>query len=179
MSNLLGALISQKYRLERFLGEGGLGRVYLATHTALGRPVALKLLHPELCTDAGLVARFSREALAASRVSHPNTVVIHDFGSDTIGSTTQLYLVMEYLVGQTLHDRIQGHPKRRLPTWEAVHILSQVLRPLEAFHRAGVIHRDLKPDNIMLCRGEVGEVAKLLDFGIAKVCRWGFCCMRR
>jgi serine/threonine-protein kinase len=76
---------------------------------------------------------------------------------------------MEFLKGETLHERIQGHPERRLPTWEAVHILTQVLRPLAAFHKAGVVHRDLKPDNIMLCQGDLGEQVKLLDFGIAKV----------
>jgi serine/threonine-protein kinase len=131
--------------------------------------VALKLLHPELSCDASLSARFEREALAASRISHPNSVVIHDFGSDLVGSRRQLYLVMEFLKGETLHERIQGHPERRLPTWEAVHILTQVLRPLAAFHKAGVVHRDLKPDNIMLCEGDLGEQVKLLDFGIAKV----------
>jgi len=169
MSGLIGAVISQKYELTQFLGQGGLGRVFLAEQLPLGRQVAIKLLHPEFSNEPDLAARFEREALAASRISHPNTVVIHDFGSETVGSQKQLYLVMEYLSGETLHDRIQDHPKRRLPAWEAVHILSQVLRPLGAFHRAGVIHRDLKPDNIMLCKSEIGEQVKLLDFGIAKV----------
>lgn len=165
----VGSTISNKYQLTKFVGQGGLGRVFLAEQKPLGRQVAVKLLHPELSCDAGLAARFEREALAASRISHPNTVVIHDFGSEMVGSHKQLYLVMEYLSGETLHDRIQDHPKRRLPAWEAVHILSQVLRPLGAFHRAGVIHRDLKPDNIMLCQSDMGEQVKLLDFGIAKV----------
>jgi eukaryotic-like serine/threonine-protein kinase len=169
MSELIGAVISHKYRLTHFLGQGGLGRVFLAEQWPLGRQVAIKVLHPEFSNEPDLAARFEREALAASRISHPNTVVIHDFGSETVGSQKQLYLVMEYLSGETLHDRIQDHPRRRLPVWEAVHILSQVLRPLGAFHRAGVIHRDLKPDNIMLCKSEIGEQVKLLDFGIAKV----------
>jgi eukaryotic-like serine/threonine-protein kinase len=169
MSDLVGTVISSKYELTKFLGEGGLGRVFLAEQKAMGRQVALKLLHPEFSCDASLSARFEREALAASRISHPNSVVIHDFGSDLVGSRKQLYLVMEFLKGETLHERIQGHPKRRLPVWDAVHILTQVLRPLGAFHRAGVVHRDLKPDNIMLCQSEMGEQVKLLDFGIAKV----------
>jgi eukaryotic-like serine/threonine-protein kinase len=169
MSDLVGTVISQKYELTRFLGEGGLGRVFLAEQKPIGRQVALKLLHPEFSCDASLSARFEREALAASRISHPNSVVIHDFGADLVGSRKQLYLVMEFLKGETLHERIQGHPKRRLPVWDAVHILTQVLRPLAAFHRAGVVHRDLKPDNIMLCQSEMGEQVKLLDFGIAKM----------
>jgi serine/threonine protein kinase len=169
MENLLGTLVSGKYQLTQFLGEGGLGRVFLAKQQPMGRQVALKLLHPELSSDSGLSARFEREALAASKISHPNSVVIHDFGADVIGSQKQLYLVMEYLMGQTLHDRIQGSPKRRLPSWEAVHVLCQVLRPLSAFHKEGVIHRDLKPDNIMICKTDIGEHVKLLDFGIAKV----------
>jgi serine/threonine-protein kinase len=169
MSDLVGTVISSKYELTKFLGEGGLGRVFLAEQKPMGRQVALKLLHPELSCDASLSARFEREALAASRISHPNSVVIHDFGSDLVGSRKQLYLVMEFLKGETLHERIQGHPDRRLPTWDAVHILTQVLRPLAAFHKAGVVHRDLKPDNIMLCQGDLGEQVKLLDFGIAKV----------
>lgn len=169
MSDLVGTVISSKYELTKFLGEGGLGRVFLAEQKPMGRQVALKLLHPELSGDASLSARFEREALAASRISHPNSVVIHDFGSDVVGSRKQLYLVMEFLKGETLHERIQGHPDRRLPTWDAVHILTQVLRPLAAFHKAGVVHRDLKPDNIMLCQGDLGEQVKLLDFGIAKV----------
>ena len=168
MSELIGTLISNKYHLTKFLGEGGLGRVFLAEQRPMGRQVALKLLHPELSCDASLSARFEREALAASRISHPNSVVIHDFGSDLVGSKKQLYLVMEFLKGETLHERIQGNEKRRLPSWEAVHILSQVLRPLAAFHKAGVIHRDLKPANIMLCKSDLGEQVKLLDFGIAK-----------
>lgn len=169
MSEPIGTKIAGKYTLERFVGEGGLGRVYLATQPPLGRKVAVKLLRPELCCDLSIRARFEREAYAASQVSHPNAVVIYDFGCETKGLFAQLYLVMEWLEGETLHDRIQEHPKRRLPTWEAVRILSQVLRPLGAFHRAGVIHRDLKPDNIMLCPSELGEQVKLLDFGIAKV----------
>jgi serine/threonine-protein kinase len=169
MSDLVGTIISEKYQLTKFLGAGGLGRVFLAEQQPMGRQVALKLLHPELSCDASLSARFEREAKAASRVSHPNSVVIHDFGSEVIGTQKQLYLVMEYLSGETLHDRIQDHPTRRMPASEAVWILSQVLRPLAAFHRAGVIHRDLKPDNIMICPSDTGEQVKLLDFGIAKV----------
>lgn len=168
MDKLIGTLIGNKYLLTQKLGEGGLGQVFLATHTQLSRQVALKLLHPELSSDKGLILRFEREARAASMVNHPNSVMIYDFGEDWVGTQKQYYLVMEYLQGETLHDRIQDHPQRRLPVWEAVHILAQVLRALAAFHKVGVIHRDIKPDNIMLCRNESGEAVKLLDFGIAK-----------
>jgi serine/threonine-protein kinase len=166
MSQRVGTKVGGKYTLHTLLGEGGLGQVYYATQAPMNRAVAVKLLHPEYSSDENLAARFAREAQAASQVTHPNAVVIHDFGRDTSG---RLYLVMEYLAGETLHERIQRHPDRRLPPWEAVEILSQVLRPLGAFHQAGVVHRDLKPDNIMLCPLEVGEQVKLLDFGIAKV----------
>ena len=165
----IGQKIAGKYELTKFLGEGGLGQVFAAKQAPIGRQVAVKLLHPELCCDVSITSRFEREAKAASLISHPNSVVIYDFGFDTSGPKPQLYLVMEYLSGETLHDRIQNHKKRRLPAWEAVHILCQVLRPLAAFHKAGVVHRDLKPDNIMLCKSDLGEQVKLLDFGIAKV----------
>lgn len=169
MSGLIGTTVAGKYELTKFLGEGGLGRVFAAIQAPFGRKVAVKLLHPELSCDASITSRFEREARAASLISHPNSVVIHDFGLDVSGPKRQLYLVMEYLSGETLHDRIQNHKKRRLPAQEAVRILSQVLRPLAAFHKAGVVHRDLKPDNIMLCQSDEGEQVKLLDFGIAKV----------
>jgi len=169
MHALIGKQIAGKYELTKFLGEGGLGQVFAAVQAPIGRQVAVKLLHPELSCDASITARFEREAKAASLISHPNSVVIYDFGLDASGPKPQLYLVMEYLSGETLHDRIQGHKKRRLLAWEAVHILCQVLRPLACFHRVGVVHRDLKPDNIMLCKSDLGEQVKLLDFGIAKV----------
>jgi serine/threonine protein kinase len=167
--NLLGTRVAGKYELIKFLGEGGLGRVFLATQHPMNRQVALKLLHPEFSSDASISARFEREALAASKVSHPNSVVIHDFGTDLIDNKKQLYLVMEFLSGETLHDKIQTAPGRGLSAKEAVHILGQALRPLDAFHKAGVVHRDLKPDNIMICKSDGGEHVKLLDFGIAKV----------
>jgi serine/threonine-protein kinase len=169
MSGLIGTTVGGKYELTKFLGEGGLGRVFAAVQAPFGRKVAVKLLHPELSCDASITSRFEREARAASLISHPNSVIIHDFGLDVCGPKRQLYLVMEYLSGETLHDRIQNHKQRRLPAQEAVRILSQVLRPLAAFHKAGVVHRDLKPDNIMLCQSDDGEHVKLLDFGIAKV----------
>jgi serine/threonine protein kinase len=169
MNPLIGTQIAGKYTITKFLGEGGLGRVFLATHVTIGRTVALKLLHPELSCNSSIRERFALEAKAASKVRHPNTVNIHDYGTDTSGPTPQLYLAMEFLQGETLHDRIQQSPNRRLSPEEAVHILTQVLKPLAAFHKVGVVHRDLKPDNIMLCQNKDREQVKLLDFGIAKV----------
>ena len=99
MHALIGTQIAGKYELTKFLGEGGLGQVFAATQNPIGRQVAVKLLHPELSCDASITARFEREAKAASLISHPNSVVIYDFGLDASGPKPQLYLVMEYLSG--------------------------------------------------------------------------------
>jgi eukaryotic-like serine/threonine-protein kinase len=154
-------LFAGRYRLERRLGVGGMATVQLAFDTRLERHVAVKLLAEHLAEDANFVSRFRREALAAARLVHPNIVQVFDFGLDE--STHRNFIVMEYVDGQSCAEilREQG----TLPPKEAVDILAQSCRGLDYAHRNGVVHRDVKPGNLM--RSEEGMV-KLADFGIAK-----------
>jgi eukaryotic-like serine/threonine-protein kinase len=161
----LGKTIAGKFRVEQLIGEGGMGRVFKATQTALDKPVCLKVLRKSLLSDERTVARFQREAKAASRLNHPNSISIIDFGSCDDGS---LYIAMEYIPGEDLHQVLsQDGP---LPEKRIIRIMSQVLAALVDAHGAGVIHRDLKPENIMVeqRRGEP-DFVKVLDFGIAKI----------
>ena len=165
---LIGNLLDEKYRIERMLGKGGMATVYLATQEPLGRKVAVKVLR-HTSTDASVreidEKRFFREASLASKLTHPNTVIIHDFGvlEDDLG----LFLVMEFLDGSSLGDLIRrvGHL-----SWDvAKPILKQVGGSLEEAHNRGLIHRDLKPLNIMVSQNVgVPISAKVLDFGLAK-----------
>jgi serine/threonine-protein kinase len=159
----IGSVLAGKYRLLRLIGEGGIGRVFLAEQAPIGREVAVKLLHPELGKNPIVSGRFEREAKAAARVIHPNSVMLFDFGRD--GET--LYMVMEYLRGETLYDRLLA--RGRMPPEESVPLLSRVLDALDACHAAGLLHRDLKPENVMLARFGTREEVKLLDYGIAKI----------
>jgi serine/threonine protein kinase len=154
-------LFAGRYRLERRLGVGGMATVQLAFDTRLERHVAVKLLAEHLAEDANFVSRFRREALAAARLVHPNIVQVFDFGLDE--STHRNFIVMEYVDGQSCAEilREQG----TLPPNEAVDILAQSCRGLDYAHRNGVVHRDVKPGNLM--RSDEGMV-KLADFGIAK-----------
>jgi serine/threonine-protein kinase len=140
-----------------------MGEVYRAVHLELGRAFALKLMHPKLSADAGFVERFRREAMTASRLGHPNIVDIVDSGRAESG---QFYFVMELLDGRTLTAIIAGGPT---PLPLALELTTQIARALEVAHRAGVVHRDLKPDNVIVLERPTGPVAKLVDFGIAKV----------
>nr|WP_228530799.1 MULTISPECIES: serine/threonine-protein kinase [Myxococcaceae] len=151
------------YRVLRVLGEGGMGRVYLAEHALIGKRVALKLLHAHLASDAGLVERFLREARAVSRIQHPNVVQVFDLDL----RDGRPYLVMEYLEGESLDVHARGAP---LPPARAVALLGQVCEALAAAHACGIIHRDLKPANVLVLPAEGGAPprVKLLDFGIAK-----------
>jgi len=152
-----------QYVLERKLGEGAMGEVYLARHTLLGRPTALKLLLPDRA-GFGTVARFEREVRATSRLSHPNTVAIYDYGRSSEGI---FYYAMEYLSGCDLQELVRR--QGRLDPARVVHILTQVLGALHEAHAAGLVHRDLKPANIFLCeRGGVTDTVKVLDFGLVK-----------
>jgi eukaryotic-like serine/threonine-protein kinase len=155
------ALFAGRYRLERRLGVGGMATVQLAFDTRLERHVAVKLLAEHLAEDANFVSRFRREALAAARLVHPNIVQVFDFGLDD--STHRNFIVMEYVSGQSCAEilREQG----TLPPNEAVDILTQACRGLDYAHRNGVVHRDVKPGNLM--RSDESMV-KLADFGIAK-----------
>jgi serine/threonine protein kinase len=158
-------LISGRFRLVSKLGAGGMGAVYEAIQDPIGRTVALKVLSEELAENPGQVERFKREAQAASQLSHPNTIVVHDFGQDEDGT---LFIAMEHLQGQSLDERIKDHPPPG-PAW-VVKILNQVCDSLQEAHDAGLVHRDLKPENIFLTRRSTDpDLVKVLDFGIAKV----------
>ena len=149
-----------RYRVERELGRGGMAKVFLGTDTVLGRTVAVKVLAPQFADDDGFVQRFRREAQAAASIGHPHIVSVFDTGSDD----GVHYIVMEYVEGRTLAEFLAGGG-RILPD-RAIDIAMDVCQALEAAHARGVIHRDIKPGNIMLNpRGEV----KVTDFGIARV----------
>jgi serine/threonine-protein kinase len=155
-----GQVLAQRYRVQRLLGKGGMGAVYLADDEVLGELVALKVISSAFATDeAAMIARFRREAAAARKVSSPSVIRIHDLGEARPGL---LYLSMEYFAGRTLSDVIAQ--RGLVPMKDVQDILSQVTTGLEAAHQAGVIHRDLKPSNVLV--GERGAV-KLIDFGLA------------
>lgn len=157
-----GALLGRKYRVERLLGAGGMGAVYLAENTDIGRKVAIKVLHPSFARDAKVLQRFRMEARAAGAIGHPGIVDVLDLGTTENGAE---FIVMERLDGETLGARIKGNGHLRAE--ELVPIVCEVLEALAAAHDKGVIHRDLKPENIFLCARPVAR-AKILDFGISK-----------
>jgi eukaryotic-like serine/threonine-protein kinase len=155
------------YRITRAIGEGGMGTVYLAEHTLLGRHAAIKVLRPEMCHRPDLVIRFFNEARAASTVQHPAIVEIFDFGHRHDGSA---FIVMELLHGESLSARMRRVVV--MPEVQAVSIVRQLCSGLGAAHAKGIIHRDIKPDNIFLVPDPFaihGERIKILDFGIAKL----------
>ena len=163
---LVGQVFEGRYRVEALLGRGGFGSVYRAIQLAIsGRPVALKVLRRDLAQSLEQVGRFQREAHAASRLMHPNTIRVIDFGQTEQGD---LFLVTELLLGEPL-SRVMRR-ERCLPVDRTVHIVSQVCKSLAEAHDAGIVHRDIKPDNIFLheVRGET-DLVKVLDFGVAKL----------
>ena len=163
LERYVGQILDEKYRLER-----GMGAVYLATHLGTERYVALKLIAPQFMRNQEFVERFKREARAAGRLRHPNVVDVTDFGFAHAGSESVAYLVMEYLDGCTLSDVLAE--ETRLPLYWVVDILEQVCAAVEEAHQQGILHRDLKPDNIWLePNGLGGYRVKVLDFGIAKL----------
>ena len=168
LSNLIGQTLDDKYYIEKQLGKGGMGSVYLATHIGTGRPVAVKVIVPQFMANDEFVERFKREAKAAGRLRHPNVVDVTDFGFATVSRERVAYLVMEYLDGCSLGDILSE--EKRLPLEWVVDILEQVCSAVDEAHKQGIIHRDLKPDNIWLepnRRG--GYTVKVLDFGLAKL----------
>ncbi len=155
------------YRIVSRLGAGGMGAVWLAEHTLLGRRVAIKVLLPQVSQQAPMVERFFDEARAATRVDHPGIVAVHDFGWHSDGSA---YIVMEHLTGEPLSARLRraGH----LAAGDALRIVQQAAIAMAAAHGGGIVHRDLKPDNIFVVPDPAvtgGERIKILDFGIAKL----------
>jgi serine/threonine protein kinase/TolA-binding protein len=162
--DLIGAEIDGRYRVIELIGEGGMGKVYLAEHVEIGKRVALKVLHPSYSRMPDLVERFRREARAASKIGHPNIVDVTDSGTTADGS---VYFVMEYLEGVELGSVIER--EGALDVARALKIAGQICRALAAAHRERIIHRDLKPENIyLITRDGTADVVKVLDFGIAK-----------
>jgi eukaryotic-like serine/threonine-protein kinase len=160
----IGSEIDGRYRIIELIGEGGMGKVYMAEHVEIGKRVALKVLHPSYSRMPDLVERFRREARAASKIGHPNIVDVTDSGATEDGS---VYFVMEYLEGVELGSIIER--EGALDVARALRITGQICRALSAAHREGIIHRDLKPENIyLITRGGEADVVKVLDFGIAK-----------
>jgi eukaryotic-like serine/threonine-protein kinase len=154
--------VAGRYRIDRRLGAGGMSTVFKATDTVLERPVAVKLLAEHLAEDDAFVARFRREALAAARLMHPNVVQVFDSGRDP--SSGRHYIVMEYVDGPSCADMLRE--RKRLGVEETVGIVRDACHGLDYAHRAGVVHRDVKPGNLLLAQ-ETGAT-KLADFGIAK-----------
>ncbi len=166
----IGDVLSQKYELLRLLGQGGMGAVYEARHTLIGKRLAVKFLHPQFAENSELVARFSREAQAAAAIGHRSIIDITDIGMAEDGS---VYLVMEFLEGQDFGSTIQKNCGI-LPVEQVGYVTAQTLSALAAAHDAGIVHRDLKPDNIFLVTtGQALPDIKLLDFGISKMTHSG------
>jgi serine/threonine-protein kinase len=161
----IGRVVSERYRILRKLGEGGMGIVYLAEHIVIEKKVALKVLSDDLAKKGDLVTRFMQEAKAASRIGHENIVDITDFGQTDSGS---VFIAMEYLEGADLATVIREQGP--LPFARAQSIMNQICRGLGAAHSKGIIHRDMKPENIFLIEREGrADFVKILDFGIAKM----------
>jgi len=156
----VGQLLDGRYRVEAHLAQGGMATVYLGTDTRLDRTVALKIMHAELASDEDFVRRFVAEARSVARLSHPNVVTVYDQGAD--GRT--LYLAMEYVPGRTLRDLLAE--RSALRPREALDILEGVLAGLAAAHAAGIAHRDVKPENVLLGNNHSIKVA---DFGLARL----------
>jgi len=160
---LVGTMVGE-YRVEGQLGEGGMGKVYAATHPVIAKRAAIKVLHPELSVNTEAVERFIQEARSVNQIGHPNIVDIFAFGALVDGRS---YFIMEWLRGESLRDRIL---RGAVPIQHTLQILDTIATALEAAHDKGIVHRDLKPDNVFLVdiKGAAPQV-KLLDFGIAKL----------
>ena len=168
LTNFLGQTLDGKYLIERELGRGGMGTVYLSTHVGTERPVAVKIISPQFMQRPEFVERFRREARAAGRLRHPNVVDVTDFGFTDTEEGRVAYLVMEYLDGCTLGEILEE--EKNLPVAWTLDILEQVCSAVQEAHNQGIIHRDLKPDNIWLEPNQRGGyTVKVLDFGIAKL----------
>jgi serine/threonine-protein kinase len=161
---LVGRVLDRRYRVEGFIARGGMATVYRGADLRLDRTVAIKVMHPSFATDPGFVDRFEREARAAARLNSPHVVGIFDQGNDA-GIT---YLILEYVPGHTVRDVLRTHGA--LPAAQALAILEPVLEALAAAHRAGYVHRDVKPENVLI--SDDGRV-KVADFGLARAIEGG------
>ncbi|MBA3454556.1 MAG: protein kinase [Deltaproteobacteria bacterium] len=164
-SSLIGLALDNKFKILRLIGRGGMGEVFEAEHVGLGKRVAIKLMLEKYSGDGEAIARFTREAHAASRIGNPHIIDVSDIGTAPDG---RAFVVMELLQGSPLGKVIEdGGP---MPPQRALHVMRQVLRAVGAAHAKGIVHRDLKPDNIFLIDGgEQQDFVKLLDFGISKM----------
>jgi serine/threonine protein kinase len=167
---LIGRTLAGKFVVESFIGGGAMGAVYRARQLSLDKSVAIKVLHGDLVSDPTFIARFQREAKAASRLDHPNSMRVLDYGRDADGLC---YIAMELLDGQSLFALLR-EARGPLPDRRTVDLLRQVLAALAVAHEMGVVHRDLKPENIIVLQsksddGNVSETVKVCDFGMAKV----------
>ena len=161
---LIGHLLVERYRIEELLGEGGMGRVYLARHVRMSRRFAVKVLFGDLGADAKARARFSREADASSRLNHPNVLSVVDFGETKQGL---LYLVMDYIEGEELNQLMAREGP--LATDRVLSLLRQLVRGLSHAHGRGLVHRDFKPENVLVTHDGHEDLARIVDFGIAVV----------
>lgn len=162
---MVGRVLDGQYEIESFIARGGMGTLYLARHILLGDRVAIKMLKPEMRSNAEWLRRFQREGRAARRFRHPNAVTVYDLRTGADGLT---YMVMEYVEGHSLDRELKR--RGRLSPMEVWQILEPVVSALEAAHAQGVVHRDLKPENVMINHTATGEQqVKLLDLGIAKL----------
>lgn len=162
--DLIGTVIADRYQVLKLLGEGGMGKVYLAKHVRLPQQVAIKVLHLDMVKDSGAVTRFNREAGNAAQIEHDRVARVFDYGETADGV---VYIAMEFVSGVTLRGLIDD--SRRLPAVRAANIAYQVAEGLDAAHRLSIVHRDLKPDNILVMTDENGaDRCKVVDFGIAK-----------
>jgi serine/threonine protein kinase len=162
---LVGTTVAGRYKVIKLLGEGGMGQVYLAEHSAIEKRIALKVLRAEYAHKGEIVTRFQQEAISASRIKHPNVLDVFDFGQLENGC---FYLAMEFLEGNDLADELSR--SRVLTPQRALPIALQICRALSAAHAKGVVHRDMKPENVFLQRtGDGEEIIKIVDFGIAQL----------
>ncbi len=161
----IGTTLADKYHIDRLIGSGGMGSVYLAHHTGIGRQVAVKMLHPEYGAHPSVLKRFENEAKAIGRLAHPNLVAVTDFGW---AGTETPYIVMEYLEGADCATLLRRHGP--LPVARTAELLFQASLGLAVAHRAEIVHRDIKPENLFVTSaGDGNDLVKVLDFGIAKL----------